>query len=315
MSLTDTEIAEIKALFTDERVDIQGRVRSAGLKLIESLKEARAGNERLRKDDNKPLAGFPRRNQVQLMSAGELAIRQAIAVIEAMGCDTRLTDAVALLGKAQDRVADFVDGINPETTVFPAALSESPSEGGSSGPNKETREPANSIDWAQQRGHVNLEISELRAWGDDWERRCILAIELRDSERARHKLSEMALRRERDAWKQKAEELEFVLDGVDVSNSPQASQKLPDPLATANAGTSAGDVYVWPAFTLTGEGRGVAHTDTQLVELVRKALRLSPIGEVLVTESAALSNTSTVEAGPANQKEFGSPHPIDSGEG
>jgi len=53
---------------------------------------------------------FPRRNQVQLMSSGELAIRAAIHVVEDMGADMRLTAAVVLLGEAQSKVADFVDG-------------------------------------------------------------------------------------------------------------------------------------------------------------------------------------------------------------
>ena len=52
----------------------------------------------------------PRRNRVSEMTAAELAIRIAIEVVEAAGCDVRLTDAVVLLGRAQERVADFVDG-------------------------------------------------------------------------------------------------------------------------------------------------------------------------------------------------------------
>ena len=44
------------------------------------------------------------------MSSGELAIRAAIHAVEDMGADVRLTDAVVLLGEAQSKVADFVDG-------------------------------------------------------------------------------------------------------------------------------------------------------------------------------------------------------------
>lgn len=54
---------------------------------------------------------FPRRHCIDQMTEGELAIRAAICTIESMDCDTRLTDAVVLLGQAQAKVADFVDGV------------------------------------------------------------------------------------------------------------------------------------------------------------------------------------------------------------
>lgn len=52
---------------------------------------------------------IPRRIRQDLMTHGEVAITRAIAIVEAMGADARLTDAVTLLAQARDRVADFVD--------------------------------------------------------------------------------------------------------------------------------------------------------------------------------------------------------------
>jgi hypothetical protein len=59
--------------------------------------------------------GFPRRNQVEKLTPAELAIREAVCVVELAGCDTRLTDAVNLLAQARDKVADFVDGVAPKS--------------------------------------------------------------------------------------------------------------------------------------------------------------------------------------------------------
>jgi hypothetical protein len=56
---------------------------------------------------------IPRRIQMEKMCPAELAILEAVGVVEGMGCDPRLTDAVILLGKARDKVADFVDGVEP----------------------------------------------------------------------------------------------------------------------------------------------------------------------------------------------------------
>ena len=53
-----------------------------------------------------------RRNRIDMLSPAELAIRHAIAVVEDMGADVRLTDAVVLLGDAQVRLADYVDGVH-----------------------------------------------------------------------------------------------------------------------------------------------------------------------------------------------------------
>jgi hypothetical protein len=52
---------------------------------------------------------IPRRIRVDLMTPAELAIRNAVAEVEKAGCDPWLTDAVVLLGKAQSKVADYVD--------------------------------------------------------------------------------------------------------------------------------------------------------------------------------------------------------------
>lgn len=52
----------------------------------------------------------PRRIRIDLQTPAEGAIRAAMDAVEALPPDVRLTDAVVLLGKALDRVADFVDG-------------------------------------------------------------------------------------------------------------------------------------------------------------------------------------------------------------
>lgn len=50
-----------------------------------------------------------RRHDLERMTSAELAIRDAMLCIEAMPCDVRLTEAVVLLGVAQNKVADYVD--------------------------------------------------------------------------------------------------------------------------------------------------------------------------------------------------------------
>jgi hypothetical protein len=64
------------------------------------------------------VSDFPRRNQVQKWVPAERAISDAVQAVEVMGADVRLTDAVILLGRAQGRVADFVDGV-PNGEEFP----------------------------------------------------------------------------------------------------------------------------------------------------------------------------------------------------
>jgi hypothetical protein len=55
----------------------------------------------------------PRRNRLDRCTPAELAIYAAMDAVEALPADVRLTEAVALLRQARERVADFVDGIAP----------------------------------------------------------------------------------------------------------------------------------------------------------------------------------------------------------
>lgn len=60
---------------------------------------------------------IPRRIRQDLWCPAEKAIATAMAAVEAMAPDLRLTAAVMLLGQARERVADFVDGVE----YFPCA--------------------------------------------------------------------------------------------------------------------------------------------------------------------------------------------------
>lgn len=51
----------------------------------------------------------PRRNRLDLNTQAEHAIRNAVNEVEKVGADVRLTEAVKLLSKANDLVADFID--------------------------------------------------------------------------------------------------------------------------------------------------------------------------------------------------------------
>ncbi|GMV18617.1 MAG: hypothetical protein AMXMBFR56_68410 [Polyangiaceae bacterium] len=62
---------------------------------------------------------IPRRSQLHLMTPPENAIYNAMCVVEQAGCDVRLTEAVNLLQKARDRVADFVDGVEHPLVSYP----------------------------------------------------------------------------------------------------------------------------------------------------------------------------------------------------
>jgi hypothetical protein len=53
--------------------------------------------------------GFPRRNRVDLYTPMERAVSDAIQAVEASFAHPRMTDAVSLLGKAMDAVADAVE--------------------------------------------------------------------------------------------------------------------------------------------------------------------------------------------------------------
>ena len=57
---------------------------------------------------------IPRRNRIDQMVPTELAIREASLAVEAMDADVRLTEAVVLLARAQEKVADYVDAIGTE---------------------------------------------------------------------------------------------------------------------------------------------------------------------------------------------------------
>ena len=52
---------------------------------------------------------LPRRCQLNLNTPAELAIREAMLAVEAAGAHPFLTDAVALLEQAKEKVADYVD--------------------------------------------------------------------------------------------------------------------------------------------------------------------------------------------------------------
>jgi hypothetical protein len=57
--------------------------------------------------------GWPTRTAVEWWTPAEEAIAKAMHAVEAAGGSLALTDAVILLGKARDRVADHVEGIKP----------------------------------------------------------------------------------------------------------------------------------------------------------------------------------------------------------
>lgn len=54
---------------------------------------------------------LPRRARLELLTPAEVAIRAAICQVEDLPPDSRLTEAVVNLLMAQDRVADYVDGV------------------------------------------------------------------------------------------------------------------------------------------------------------------------------------------------------------
>lgn len=55
---------------------------------------------------------FPRRNRLDLNTPEEMAIRNAVEKVEKMGADVKLTEAVVLLDKARELVADYIDQVN-----------------------------------------------------------------------------------------------------------------------------------------------------------------------------------------------------------
>jgi hypothetical protein len=57
---------------------------------------------------------LPRRCYRDLMTPAELAITAAMQAVEEAGASVDLTEAVILLGKARDKVADHVDAQEPK---------------------------------------------------------------------------------------------------------------------------------------------------------------------------------------------------------
>ena len=55
------------------------------------------------------MEGLTRRQQMYTCVAAELAISKAMADVENLGADTRLTDAICKLTEARNLVSDFVD--------------------------------------------------------------------------------------------------------------------------------------------------------------------------------------------------------------
>lgn len=53
-----------------------------------------------------------RRNDILQMSIAEQQIVEAMASVEKMGADVRLTDAINFLQSARDKIADYIEGIN-----------------------------------------------------------------------------------------------------------------------------------------------------------------------------------------------------------
>lgn len=50
-----------------------------------------------------------RRIRIDLMTKEEKAIYDCMGLVEELGCDELLTDAVILLSEAKDKLSDFID--------------------------------------------------------------------------------------------------------------------------------------------------------------------------------------------------------------
>lgn len=57
------------------------------------------------------IENISRRNKLFEFVPAEKAIWDAVQLVEDMGADVRLTNAINLLNQAREQVADFVDGI------------------------------------------------------------------------------------------------------------------------------------------------------------------------------------------------------------
>ena len=62
----------------------------------------------------------PRRIRLDLATPPEVAIRAAMAAVERMAADTRLTEAVMHLSMALERVADYVDEQSRDVDISPS---------------------------------------------------------------------------------------------------------------------------------------------------------------------------------------------------
>jgi hypothetical protein len=81
---------------------------SAGLRKLMEAKDC-AVRAALDKPKAEPIADIPRRVRLDLQVPAERAIGEALGLVEQLGADVRLTDAVVLLGQARDKVGEFVD--------------------------------------------------------------------------------------------------------------------------------------------------------------------------------------------------------------
>ena len=57
----------------------------------------------------KMVNGFPRRARIDLYTKEELAFRELTLRVEELGAHPLLTDVVVLLGKAQNKLADWIE--------------------------------------------------------------------------------------------------------------------------------------------------------------------------------------------------------------
>jgi hypothetical protein len=63
--------------------------------------------------------GWPTRSDMQYWTGGEHLIMAAINAVELMGAHPALTEAVNLLIKAKERVADFAEGLDEPGRLVP----------------------------------------------------------------------------------------------------------------------------------------------------------------------------------------------------
>lgn len=56
--------------------------------------------------------GYDRRQDLMLTTKEENEIRKCIAMVEALGCHTLLTETVNLLDQARDKLADYLESDN-----------------------------------------------------------------------------------------------------------------------------------------------------------------------------------------------------------